>query len=144
MTVLLDQLQTLTHTCKALKEKLQNDGDHFAANNIVSLKSSDEEKVILLNTLNETITGLFKEHLSQYSGELSARIHALIENQPDDMQVQIKDSLQALRTEMIECYQYLAINSKVLSHQLEHMQLFWQKILGQAATPTYNQKGQMG
>lgn len=124
----LSSLKQMVICCHDLQQLLDNDKSNFAQNQFSLIEESNKQKSVLI----EQITALahnINHALKNYTGSLLEKVTQAMENVDNSKQHEISEQLEALKTEISQCYKKIVINNSITLSGMQFLKDIWDRLL---------------
>lgn len=124
----LPSLKQMVIYCRDLQQLLDNDKSNFAENQFSLIEESNKQKSALIEQIT-TLTNNINHALKNYTGSLFEKVTQAMENADNSKQQEISEQLEALKTEISQCYKKIVINNSIALSGMQFLKDIWDRLL---------------
>lgn len=124
----LSSLEKMLDFFQGLRQLLEDDKLFFSQNNIAGIEESNKKKSILLEELAQLVNEFNETSFANKNDTLIETLSKNSKNLQPGVRNSIHELAQKLEAEMVECYESLAVNNKIVFSNIQKLKEFWEKL----------------
>lgn len=124
----ISSLKEIQNCFQHLRQLLDEDKNFINNKNVLSIEESNKKKSAVLENLAHRLNEFKSAFIKQGSNSFLEAIEANTNNFPPHQKNEVQTIAKNLESEMVLCFESLAINNKIVLSNLQRLKDFWGKL----------------